>query len=282
MHNIDDINSILNAVNAINLKSKKRRINPDPVQNFIPKLNQDLKISPDLDRLILEAEQYINKSTPKLPQIDLVQNKNDLIKKKNSYNTHKDVQALIIEDLYSKFSKKVKKNTLKIIFNLHLKIKDLENKLENFQSKKNKNIDSLQIKKKNNSSVNLDKKDILRKEVVNSLLIQDSSIDLLNKKILNFKKTEEDLRFKIIDLDQDKILLLNKVKRFDELKDYKNKLINTRSKLQSIYKQVEKQKKIFINLKKYLVKIEQDSIFFKENYERLVVENAEVKKKQKD
>ena len=45
MHNIDDINSILNAVNAINLKSKKRRINPDPVQNFIPKLNQDLKIS---------------------------------------------------------------------------------------------------------------------------------------------------------------------------------------------------------------------------------------------
>ena len=82
MHNIDDINSILNAVNAINLKSKKRRINPDPVQNFIPKLNQDLKISPDLDRLILEAEQYINKSTPKLPQIDLVQNKNDLIKKK--------------------------------------------------------------------------------------------------------------------------------------------------------------------------------------------------------
>ena len=124
MHNIDDINSILNAVNAINLKSKKKRINADPVQNFIPKLNQDLKISPDLDRLILEAEQYINKSTPKLPQIDLVQNKNDLIKKKNSYNTHKDVQALIIEDLYSKFSKKVKKNTLKIIFNHHLKIKD--------------------------------------------------------------------------------------------------------------------------------------------------------------
>ena len=282
MHNIDDINSILNAVNAINLKSKKKRINADPVQNFIPKLNQDLKISPDLDRLILEAEQYINKSTPKLPQIDLVQNKNDLIKKKNSYNTHKDVQALIIEDLYSKFSKKVKKNTLKIIFNLHLKIKDLENKLENFQSEKNKNINSLQIKKKNNSFVNLDKKDILRKEVVSSLLIQDSSIDLLNKKILNFKKTEEDLRFKIIDLDQDKILLLNKVKRFDELKDYKNKLINTRSKLQSIYKQVEKQKKIFINLKNYLVKIEQDSIFFKENYERLVVENAEVKKKQKD
>ena len=112
-------------------------------------------------------------------------------------------------------------------------------------------------------------------------MIQDSSIDLLNKKILNFKRTEEDLRFKIIDLDQDKILLLNKVKRFDELKDYKYKLINTKSKLQSIYKQVEKQKKIFIDLKNYLVKIEQDSIFFKENYERLVVENAEVKKNKK-
>jgi len=61
MHNKYDIDSILNAVNEINIKSKK--INVTAVQNSIPKLNQDLKIPLDLDILIQEAE----KQKKKLP-----------------------------------------------------------------------------------------------------------------------------------------------------------------------------------------------------------------------
>ena len=60
MHNKYDIDSILNAVNEINIKSKK--INVTAVQNSIPKLNQDLKIPLDLDILIQEAEKQKKKN----------------------------------------------------------------------------------------------------------------------------------------------------------------------------------------------------------------------------
>ena len=279
MHNIDDINSILNAVDEINLKPKKKSLNVDSVKNSIPNLNHDLKIAPDIDRLITEAEQFKKNSVSKPAQIVVAQRENDKIKLKNYNNTLKEVQALVIEDLYSKFSKKIKKNTLKIIFNLHMEIKNLENKLKNFQSHKDKTVDAKQTIEKNTTFIDLNNKDILKKEIITSLSIQDASIEILNTKILNFKKTEEELRLRIIDLEQDKTLLLKEQKKSNELQDYKNKLSYTKIKLQSIYKQIEKQKTIFINLNNYLIKIEQNSSFFKENYERLVVENTDIKKK---
>ena len=204
--------------------------------------------------------------------------KNDL-ESKNLNNTLKEVKALVIEDLYSKSKKKIKKNTLKIIVNLRLKIKDLENQLENSLSKKLKTIKSAEVYNIDNSFDKLTNKDFLKKEITTSLLIQDSSISLLNKKVINFKKTEEELRFQIIDLQQDKSILLNKMKEYNESKDYKNKLNNTKDKLKLIYKQVEKQKNNFIDFTNYLIKIERDSIFFKENYEKLIVENNEIKKR---
>ena len=61
MHNEDNINSILNAINEINLKPKRKTTNITTKEKIIPKLNQDLIISPDIDRLILEAEKYQKK-----------------------------------------------------------------------------------------------------------------------------------------------------------------------------------------------------------------------------
>ena len=275
----DDINSILNAVNAINLRPKKKKTKVPFVQNFKPKLNEDLKISPDIDKLILEAEEYKKKSSVNISHVDLNLNKKNDLESKNLNNTLKEVKALVIEDLYSKSKKKIKKNTLKIIVNLRLKIKDLENQLENSLSKKLKTIKSAEVYNIDNSFDKLTNKDFLKKEITTSLLIQDSSISLLNKKVINFKKTEEELRFQIIDLQQDKSILLNKMKEYNESKDYKNKLNNTKDKLKLIYKQVEKQKNNFIDFTNYLIKIERDSIFFKENYEKLIVENNEIKKR---
>ena len=62
MHNIDNINSILSAVNEINLKSKKKSTIVEVKQNSIPKLNHNLKISSDVDKLIQEAEEFKKKS----------------------------------------------------------------------------------------------------------------------------------------------------------------------------------------------------------------------------
>ena len=128
MDDIDKINSILKAVDEINAKSKKRSVNFEMVknstskinQNLIPKLNQNLTISPDIDKLIQEAEEHKDKLLIKTSKIVLVKKNISPDKTNNHNNAHQDIQDKIIENLYSKIKKKIKKSTLKIIFNLHL------------------------------------------------------------------------------------------------------------------------------------------------------------------
>ena len=137
-------------------------------------------------------------------------------------------------------------------------------------------LNNFLIKKKN---INSGTSNILKSDVVTTLKIQDTSIDILKEKIKKFKQIEETLRVQIVDLEQDKTILLNKVKKYDVLQNYKNQIDNTKENLKSIYKQVEKQKKIFVYLKNYLKKTERDSLFFKENYEKLVIANSGIKKR---
>ena len=294
MHKIDDINSILNAVHEINSKIKKKPANITVPKRFIPKLNQDLIIPLDLDKIIREAEEYKKNLRFKSPQANVTQDKIDTIKSENYIKTLEQVQAQIIDDLYSKFTKKIKKNTLKIIFNLNLKIKDLEKKLDNSKIKKEQstNKDKLILKDEfvipsgaqDLSALNLNKvlsknKNILKNDIATSLIIQDSTISALNEKIKIFKTSEEKLRFQIIDLEQDKFLLLKKAEKFKKSNDYKNILNETKESLKSIYKQVEKQKFFFLDLKNNSIKMETDFNFYKENYEKLIIENNDIKKR---
>ena len=288
MHNIDDVNSILNAINEINLKPKKKNIDLVNAQIKIPKLNQDFKISPDVKKLIEDAEAYKKKLSSSTLQLNLIHPKNFISKTKNYDKTLEDIQSEIIKNIYTKFSKKIKKNTLKIIFNLHLKIKDLENKLENFQTKKehssNAEISTVKIKKE--QLVNIEKNDInfkkeknIKDDVITSLRIQDSTIGILNKKIETFKRNEEKFLLQIIDLEQDKTLLLLKEKKYEVLEIDKIFINNVKELLRVIYNRVEKHKKIFIDLKNYTTKVDRNSSFFKQNYENLIIENNETKKR---
>ena len=276
MHEIDDIDSILKAFNEIGLKPKKKDSSSRASQNLIPKLNRDLLVPVDVDKIIREAEEYKNQSPLKLTSPNLIHDKNNNTKPKSLDKSYEEIQLQIVDDLYLKLSKKFKKNTLKTIFDLHLKIKNLE---KNLSIKKNQPNIQKQITNKNISSFNFKNKDILSNEIVTSLQIQDSSIAIQNKKIIDYKKTEERLRFQIINLEQDKTLLLFKLKKFDELKNYRQNTIDTKEILRFVYNQVKKQKKIFMDLKKYSTKAQQDSAFFKENYEKLIVENNNIKKK---
>ena len=220
MRDINDINSILNAINEINLKPKKKKtivakkftpeLNQDleilpEVNKLIPKVHQDLEISPEVNNLIQEAEEYKKNILRKSPQVDLLPS-NKHILKNNNHN-----------------------------------------------------------------------KNILKDDVLTSLKIQDSSILIQNEKIKNLKRSEEKLILQITDLEQDKTILQLKIKKFELLADSKININNTKENLKSIYKQVEKQKKIFMDLKNYSIKTKQDSNLYKENYEKLVIENNDIK-----
>ena len=255
MLNIDSINSILAAVDEINLKKKKSTNS----KNFIPTLNKELKILPNIDILIQEAEEYQKKLLTKPLKDNLIQNENYKSAKKNDNKTFENTQKIIIS-------------------NLHLEIKKLKKKIEYLQTDKEKffyNKHSTNKKK----NINLDSTNILKNDVVSTLKIQELSIDVLKKKVNKFKQIEETLRFQIIDLEKDKTVLLSKVKNFDMLQNYKKQIDSTKENLKSIYKQVEEQKKIFVYLKNYLKKTKRDSLFFKENYEKLIIKNSETKKR---
>ena len=236
MQEIDDITSILNAVNDINSKPKKKASRVEAPQNFIPELNKDLILPLDVDKIIREAEEHKKKAPLKPLQIELIKNKNEPKNIEYHNKVFEEIQTRIIADLYSKLSKKVKKNTLKIIFNLNLKIKDLEKKLESVNVKKELYLNKTKINLKDEAVESLKmpgpsiidlnkvlskKKSFLKDEVVSSLEIQDSTIAFLNEKIKGYKNTEEKLRFQIIDLEQDKTLLLKKTEKFEKLEEKK-------------------------------------------------------------
>ncbi len=156
MNDKDDIISILSAIDEINNKPKKKSNEKSSTQNSIPKLNQDLIIPSDVDRIIREAEEY-KKTTINYVNTSAVQKRTETSKNENIF--------------------------------------------------------------------------ILTDEVLN---VEDISI---SESFIN----------------------------------------NTKETLKSIYAQVEKQKKLFLDLKNYSIKIKRESQVFKENYERLVIENNDLK-----
>ena len=172
-----------------------------------------------------------------------------------------------------------------------MKIKDLEKKLENFQIKKEQSVNKNKPIHKNESidlpimpdqsifglkKILSKNKNFLKDDVIKSLKLQDSTIGILNEKIINYKKAEDKLLLQIIDLKHDNILALQKAKKkkLDKFNDYENNTIHTKENLKSIYKKVEKQKKIFTDLKNYSIKIEQDSKLYKKNYENLLLKST--------
>lgn len=204
MKNINDITDILSAVDEINLKTPKKNSTRKPiVYNHIPKLNQNLPVPADLDKLILEAEEY---------------------KKKSSF-------------------KSIDKNTLQ----------------------------NQEIPQTDNDIL------ILKNEVEENSNRAATPLQMLTEEISNLKKAETQLRLEIVELQQDKTILLNNSKNYKKTEDYAEHISVTKETLKIIYSQVESLKQSFLNLKSYSIKVERDSSVFKENYERLVIENNELK-----
>ena len=229
MNDINYINSILTAVDEINLLSKKKKnTNVSSSQNFIPKLNKNSKIPTDINNIISEAEEYRKKPSNEHATNDLTEDN----------NLHKEIS------------------------NLNFKIEDLGKELKKLK-------------------LVYEDKTTLDSKAVNSTNILEATIDNLNKKITKFKKTEDQLKSQILGIMQDNNIITQKNKNLENLynstKITKNDK-DTRIILISIYNKVKKYKKIFLHLRNILLNAERDLNFYKENYERLDIQNDTLKK----
>jgi len=295
MNKVYDLKSILNAIEEINSKKKNKPISF--VSTNIDTTQEDIVVNdgilPITEKLILEAEEHskkfkndtlipstITEDVLVLPTITedvlvLPTITEDVLVLDKEYNEQnleiinlEQIKNLIINDLYSTLSKKVKKNTLKIIFNLRQKINDLEKTIETLSTNKI-NEDSAQDNIKINFKQNVNEEHLINEdnteineEFLNNEIESDLSEDTIktlkhqNSLIKNFEKNETKLRLKIVDLEQDIILL-------------GNKKINIPNKIASSD----------IEFNQPITKIKSELFFFKENYEKLIIINDDLKKK---
>lgn len=203
MSDINNITSILNAINEINAKPKKK-LAKSSFQNPVSTINQNSSLPPDVDRLIREAEEY--------RKLSVIPPKTTSLQKQPEGPQNEDV--LILTD-----------------------------EVVNYSESKDQKIIDLSIKLKN---------------------LEDSEIKLIAH---------------IEQLKKDNSLQSNTEITITEPTISYNFISNTKENLKSIYKKVEEQKKLFLDLENHSIKIERDSNVYKENYERLIIENNELKTK---
>jgi hypothetical protein len=288
-----DLNSIFSAIEDIN-NNKKKKITSLDSNNF-DKMKEittpNAEILPITEKLILEAENYSNLlkkknsvlSTTTKDTLDPPATNKDILILSNQYEYNEQnletinlekIKQNVIDDLYSSLSNKVKRNTLKIIFDLHLKINELEKKLKTLSINKTEEdyIQNSYVINPNNSK---EKSSVNDEHLINEDYLVEGESFLINEKknysekviktlqfqeslIKDFKKNEEKLRLKIVEIEQDFIILNNK----------KNNITQnpTSEKKENMYKQTA-------------LKKESELIFYRENYERLIIENNDIKKK---
>ena len=281
-----DLNKILAAIEEINTKKKNKTISPvsKNIINVKEHTSTNEGVLPNTEKLILEAEKHSNNFKKNTLVLE-TRNEDVLIldKEYNEENSEvfnsEQINNNIIDNLYLSLSKKVKKNTLKTIYELHQKINYLEKKVEFLNIN---NINENYSESTDNSKLSEDEHLITNEHLISEehLINADSleehegnlidkqendlsedtikTLKLQNSLIKNLEKNEEKLRLKIVDLEQDITLLTNN--KINITHD------NTSNKNEN-------------NLKQSASKIKQESIFYKENYERLVVENSDIKKK---
>ena len=228
-----NLHSILDAIDDINNKSKKKNIAPNLIRsqkinvskNLIKlqkiNINTEEEILPITEKIILEAEEQSNRS--KDNSLILTTTNEDVLLLNEEYNDQnlefvnlEKIKLRVIDDLYSQLSQKVKKNTLKIIFDLNQKIIFLEKKINNLNINNNEEvpdyIDIKNMERKENKEhlINEDSENeehFINKENNDVTIATIETLKLQASLIKNFEKNETKLRLKIIDLEQDVSIL---------------------------------------------------------------------------
>ena len=285
MNNVYDLKSILSAIEDINSKQKKKSILF--VSDSANKIKEDTSsnegVLPITEKLILEAEEHSKKTKKKTIVLSAITE--DILVLDKEYNAtnletinFEEIKKNIIDDLYSSLSKKVKKNTLKTIFDLRQKIYDLEKKIEVISFNK---IDQDFAHDQNLDSINENKEHLINEEVSDKdehLINQENDAELSettiktlkiqNSLIKDLEKNEEQLRLKIVDLEQEIFIFTKKKTNVikdipDDAKAFKKNNLNIEN----------------IGSQSFNTNEQTELFFFKKNYEKIIIDNDVLKKK---
>ena len=225
------LNSILDAIEDINTKPNNKSITlkKNNTTAIKKKYSDNENLLPVTEKLILEAEKHslqlknkLADTAPKAPNEDVLVLDNEYNDQDLTSDNFEKIKLNIIDDLYSTLSKKVKKKTLKTIFDLRHKITSLEKEIivlssidtnNNFISDYSENNSNEDVEKEhlinenyleeNETYFDNLKEDDLSKSVIETLKLQDNVIR-------NLKKNEEKFLLKIIDLEQNLTISNNK------------------------------------------------------------------------
>ena len=272
MIKIYSIKEVIDASNNILKRTKKKtKVN----KTLKSKSNKENILQKDIPLILTEAVS---------DQINLKVNQNEpnlKNQKKEQKSIKQTRQYKLIDQLYLKFNKKIRRNTLKVIFELQKEVSDL-NDAKNFLQTSNQNI-KLHSDKLNS--------EFLKINNINKKLIEDKLI--LNEKIVELTGIVETSKYDIEKLKINKLQLEKDLKDRSLLKEQitklSEKLKSSESEITSLNQDKAELEESINNYKTQeeinrqkiydISEIENKNKFFQEENLRIGSELLEVKKK---
>ena len=235
MLKIYSIKEIVDASNNLIVESHKanEELIIDSSNSTKEQHSSDKAIPKDIENIILEAENS---------QIQNIKNNYTNIsiqEKKNSFEDFKINKDELIESMYKKFSKKIKRNTLKLVLELREEVIFLTKKISSIEKLREQEQYNNEILKKDTVDL-ADIKNEIKKE------LEKSQVDFnhLNEQHKNLyaensslKKNLSNLRIILIQLKNQTVLFKNNYLKINlQLNDYKNKKLVSESKIEKLDK----------------------------------------------
>ena len=252
--NIYSIKEIVQATNNL-LKNKAE-----------PKITQTKK------KVFLKKKNNLNTEKPLLLKDKISVENQEKIKSFNyTINIKPEIKDRMINELYKFLKKKIKKNTLKLIIDEQIEIKNLKNKINLLKQNKNKLINNYQILKTNYESAlkNYEKLTINKEQLNtenNQLKINQEQLDTenqelkINKEKLSIEYNEIKIKLKEAKLNLDESLQKNKLFEINnaELKNTISRYIANNKKIQEKLDSFEKSKNLELEGETKKIKFYQD------------------------
>ena len=261
------------------------------------------KIPLDTKNLIIEAEKVLieekknnqNINKPLVLRNEILSN-NTVDQHNYKINIKTEAKDNIVDELYTYLKKKIKKNTLKLIIDQQLEIKNLKNKIIYLKLNAEKIKEDYQIFKENYAML-LYNNEILKIDNINiqnnlDQIIKDKELtDLENKELkLNSKKIKEELEESIkknrsfeINSHELKNTISRYIVSYKKLQDEKKQIINSNeTNINNDAKKVEFYQNENIRLSSELLNIQNKNKILKENLNNIELEKEKISNKIKE